>query len=160
MRFWAAIGFSAFLVLSSFSGVLAKAAPSLEGVKAWEGKYPYDEIDGRDLLAEPSFHERLEKLLGADKYKIFEEELWRGVTFPVRQEKDVFLFHFCKPHQCMDYMIYLYASPAQDSLEACWMRRSEIKGYWLTENAEPRDIGVAGCLDAPAFELYKKHRKN
>lgn len=151
--------FSLFLALGLPAGALAEEKESLAPLAAWAGKYPYDEIAGKDLLATNLFSQHLKALLGQKKFDVFEKEFWQGVTFPVQKKDDVVLFHFCKAHECMDYMIYIYANLKDDSLQACWMRRNEVQGYWLWDKEKAQDIGAAGCLDDLPFGLYEKHKK-
>lgn len=151
--------FSLLLVLGLACEAPAAETESLAPLAAWAGKYPYDEIGGKDLLGTKLFSQRLKGILGQKKFDLFEKEFWQGVTFPVQKKDDVVLFHFCKAHECMDYLIYIYANLKDNSLQACWMRRPEIQGYWLWGEEKAQDIGAAGCLDDLPFDLYEKHRK-
>ncbi len=146
-------------VLGTGAGALAAGGSPLAPLEAWVGKYGFDEIEGRDILGVKAFDQKVRKTLGEKRYELFKGEYFHGVTFPAEKKGDVLLFHFCKPHDCADYMIYLYANLAENSVEACWMRRSEVDAFWLTETKEPQNIGVAGCLDDLPFGLYQVHHK-
>lgn len=152
-------GLSAFLIFCPLSAASAAGNGDLAPLKEWIGKYPYDEINGHDLLATDLFAKRIKALLGEERTKLFEEEFWRGVTFPVREKDGLVLFHFCKPHECTDDMIYIYANLASGRMEACWQRRVDVQAYWLAEGDAARDIGAAGCLDDLPFGLYQKYGK-
>jgi len=151
--------FSMLLLLGLASQGLAADKPPLSKLAVWEGHYVDDQIEGHDLFAEPAFMERVKEILGPERMKIFENEFMTGVTVPIEKKGDVMLFNFCKTHDCMNYVVYIYADLAANTMDMCWMRRTEIVSYWLTAFAKPQDIGVAGCADDTAFPLYQKYHK-
>jgi hypothetical protein len=83
--------------------VLAIATPALAGdadpaeLRPWIGRYPYEKIDGRPILAVPELAARLQAAVGDDAMAAIPAMTVSGTVI---EERGWLVIAGCLPHQC------------------------------------------------------------
>ncbi len=146
------------LLMVGGHGVCA-AETSLQDMKAWVGKYPADEINGKTIWDNDAFKAKVHVFIGPKTQDFIFNKIGREVATPVEIKNDVLQFFVCKAHACPDAAARIFVDLKKDAVHVCWTILGEKDDLWLSAKADPKPLSEGACLVTDGFDLFDKYGK-
>ena len=132
-----------FLTVPAVLGAEAMAA-DLSGLRAWVGKYPYDQIGGRQFFTHAGMPAAMRRALGnKDDRRVAKV---RGPEVPVVAVDGWVVAHRCQAHDCGNKNVSVLVHVASGRVLVCWLNAPHRSAARWYEAGKPtkRDPGQ-GC---------------
>jgi hypothetical protein len=116
-----------FLICSKADGMAVEKNPpplciepvcTLQDIRKWIGKYPFDKIEGYNLLSTKLLKKNIKDILGKHEYKEFSSIEALGVATPVLFVDGIISFTVCQKHNC-DHKLYFLFEVSGKNLFIC-----------------------------------------
>ena len=151
--------FCVFSLLALGGQSVFAATDSLQDMKAWVGKYPADQINGKTLWDNETFKAKVLAFIGPKTQDFIFNKIGREVATPVEIKNDVLQFFVCKAHACPDAAARIFVDLKKDAVHVCWTILGEKDDLWLSAKADPKPLSEGGCLGVDGFDLFDKYSK-
>lgn len=148
----------ASLLMMGCRGATAADA-SLEDLRAWVGKYPADEINGKTLWDNAPLKAKVLEFIGPKTQDFIFNKIGREVATPVIAKDDVIRVFVCKAHACPDAAAQIFIDLKKNTVQVCWTILGEKDDLWLSAKADPKPIEAGSCLEQDSFDVFEKYGK-
>jgi len=142
----------------TLAGCLPSAADtaSLEDMRRWIGKYPFDEVEGQTFWQRLSQFVQNKKLPEGLTAERLVDVSVLGVSVPVQERNGVLYVAGCKAHACGSQTTSFFVDLEKKVLYACLRSEERAEDIWLSTEGAWEKLGREGCEETEPFRLLDK----
>ncbi len=137
----------------------AQDSESLAVLKEWVGLAPFEKKNGKKMWEVKPFREKLQKLLGKERFDSFQKIFTKGMMTDVEQEGNLLYIFFCEYLNCPGFQTVIFVNLDNNKISACWRDASSSKGsdLWLFADGGEKALESATCSRPYRLETYTEN---